>query len=219
MSLFKLLHIDIKRIINFLFIIALITLPTYLAVIGKEVAASLSLISISFALVFWNLDKFSKFKGAGFEAELKSAVEETYAAIDEVKKLAVCISSPTVSLLAVSGAFQYLPLKYKLEYAAKIASTLSELKIDKDEIDEALSSLYSRVENDHHRKILVALNQKLDSDCKLFEKIDEINFSDWPVARLRQKASELNVDIDDALHDYEYFVSNKKLRNPDSWQG
>jgi len=143
---------NFKNIVNFLLILLLVVTPVLLAVFDKTAAASLSLISLSFALVFWNIDKFSEFKGAGFEAKLNTAVSDTYAAIDEVKKLAISISSPVASLMAVKSSFQYLSLEYKLKYAKEIESSLLELEIDNNKIEEALSALYSRVLEDHTRQ-------------------------------------------------------------------
>lgn len=51
---------------------------------------------------FANLEKFSKFKGAGFEAEMHNAVRETYAALEELKELALSLSAPIIDELAVS---------------------------------------------------------------------------------------------------------------------
>ena len=36
-----------------------------------------------------NIDKFERFKAPGFEAELRKAVDKTYAAIEELKELSL----------------------------------------------------------------------------------------------------------------------------------
>jgi hypothetical protein len=65
--------------------------------------------AIFVALVFANLDKFSRFKGAGIEAELRTAVNEAYAAIEQLKELGLSLSSPIVDELAISGRMlQYI---------------------------------------------------------------------------------------------------------------
>ena len=79
--------------------------------------------------------KFSRFKGTfkgvGLEAELKTAVDEAYAAIEQLKELGLSLSSPIVDELAISGRMlQYIHLKYKLERVAKIADTLKKLVKD-----------------------------------------------------------------------------------------
>ena len=209
----------LKSFFNFILILLLVSVPIALSVWGKMGAASLSLISLSFGLVFWNLEKFSEFSGAGFAAKLRTAVDEAYAAIDEVKSLALSISSPVVSLMAIESSFQYLPLKYKLEYAEKISSSLHELDIEKERIDETLSTIYGRVEQRHIEKILWAMNEKLPQEEKLFQSRGEIVPEDWPLDAVKRKCTELGVDVSEEIKDLEYFKETRKLRNPDAWQG
>lgn len=210
---------NFKNTINFLLIIALVLVPITLAVIEKTAAASLSLIALSFALVFWNLDKFSEFKGAGFAAKLNTAVSEAYAAIDEVKSLAISISSPVASLMAVSSSFQYLHLEYKLEYAEEIRSSLKELKISDEKINSALSALYDRVSEDHIKKALWALNEQLGEGQKIFKNYEEIDPESWPLDAIKRESKKLGINIDENIKEYEYFVQKKKLLKPESWQG
>lgn len=210
---------NFKNVVNFVLVVALVITPITLAIIDNALAASLSLISLSFALVFWNLDKFSEFKGAGFAAKLNTAVSDAYAAIDEVKSLAISISSPVASLMAVSGSFQYLHLQYKLEYAEQIRHSLKELKISDEKINSALASLYERVSEDHIRKILLALNDQLDSEHKLFRTYDDIDPDSWPLDAVKREAKRLGVNVDEKIEEYEYFMKNKKLLKPENWQG
>lgn len=210
---------NFKNTINFLLIIALVLVPITSAVIEKTAAASLSLIALSFALVFWNLDKFSEFKGAGFAAKLNTAVSEAYAAIDEVKSLAISISSPVASLMAVSSSFQYLHLEYKLEYAEEIRSSLKELKISDEKINSALSALYDRVSEDHIKKALWALNEQLGEGQKIFKNYEEIDPESWPLDAIKRESKKLGINIDENIKEYEYFVQKKKLLKPENWQG
>lgn len=210
---------DFRNAINFILIIALVIVPITLSIIEKTAAASLSLIALSFALVFWNLDKFSEFKGAGFAAKLNNAVSEAYAAIDEVKSLAISISSPVASLMAVSSSFQYLHLQYKLEYAEEIRNSLKELNISDEKIDSALSPLYERVSDDHIKKALWALNEQLGKEQKIFKNYDEIDPESWPLDAIKRESKKLGVNIDEKIKEYEYFVQNKKLLKPESWHG
>jgi hypothetical protein len=210
---------NFKNVVNFLLILALAITPIVLAVFDKVAAASLSLISLSFALVFWNLDRFSEFKGGGFEAKLNTAVSDAYAAINEVKSLAISISSPVISLMAVKSSFQFSPLKYKLEYAEEIKSSLVDLKIDKEKIDEALSTLYDRVSEDHVKKIMWAINEQLNPDKKIFKSYEDIEPNCWPLDAIKRKSVELSINIEDKIEELIYFDKNKKLLNPDEWQG
>lgn len=209
----------LKSFFNFILIVLLVCVPIVLSFWGKMGAASLSLISLSFGLVFWNLDKFSEFSGAGFAAKLKTAVDDAYAAIDEVKSLALSISSPVVSLLAIESSFQYLPLKYKLEYAQKIRSSLQELDIEEKRIDETLSTIYRRVEESNTERVLWAMNEKLPPEEKLFKSREDIVTENWPLDAVKRKCTELGIDVSEEIKDLEYFRETRKLRNPDAWQG
>lgn len=213
------LKIDVKRIISFLFILLMIGISVFLAYLGKEVAAGLTIIAFSFGLVFFNLDRFKKFKGAGFEAEIREVVTEAYAAIDELRKVAINVSEPAVSLLAVSGPFQHLPLSSKLEYAKNISGTLSDLNVSAETIENVVSSLYERVESDHKRRVLVALNNKLSTEDKIFTNYDDLNDEDWSVEKIVEFSNTKGVDVSDEITDFHHFISNRTLRDPANWQG
>jgi len=215
----KFFNINVKKVISLLFILGLTSLPTYLAYLDNKFAALISLITFALALAFLNLDKFSKFKGGGFEAELKQAVNETYIAIDELKKVALNISGPTVSLLAVRGMMQYLPLQYKLEYAEKISKTLTELNVDKKDISEVLSVLYERVEKDHIRRLLCSINSNLGDENKIFDAFDQLDLNIWPISTICSFAKDHSINITEELDDYNFFIENRSLRRPDEWQG
>ena len=66
---------------------------------GIAVAAS------SVFLAFANLDKFAKFKGAGFEAELKQAVNEANATIENLKEVAKPLIETNLETLTKAGRF------------------------------------------------------------------------------------------------------------------
>ncbi|MFM2589674.1 hypothetical protein [Vibrio sp. TBV020] len=57
-------------------------------------------------LAFANLDKFTKSKGAGFEAELREAVSEANASIHELKELAKPLIRTNFEILAQANRMQ-----------------------------------------------------------------------------------------------------------------
>ncbi|OEE91767.1 hypothetical protein A140_02345 [Vibrio crassostreae 9ZC88] len=220
LKLIKLLNINVQRVVSFFFVILMIVSSIYMAVNDKEMAASICILSFSIGIAFINLDKFSIIKAAGFEARLKDAVDEAYTAIDELKAIAINVSKPTISLLAVRDAFAYLPLDSKLTYARGIAETLKELKVEESEATEILSTLYDRVEEEHRQRILHAINEKLeDSDPRKVKDFYSIDMNEWPIPRLNSLSSELEVDIEELLEAHRYFVENKALKVPEDWQG
>ena len=64
-------------------VIIIIILPAiYFGYIGKSTKMGLAIVA-----AFINIDKIQRFKGAGFEAEMRKMVEEGYATIENLKEL------------------------------------------------------------------------------------------------------------------------------------
>ncbi len=144
-------------------------------------------------------------------------------AIDQIKKLALALSNPTASSLAIRGMLQYLHLKYKIEKIENIRGSLQELDISEKEIDQALNVFTSRVFADHMKRILIHLNKKLPEEKKLFTEIKDINAHDWDLERVNKAISENEIELEgelkEAIFDLEFYKDNKKLRRESKWQG
>src|SRR5437762_11794238 len=84
-------------------IVALVIVPILVGIFRgwKEMGVTVGAIGIS--LFFANMDKFTSFKGGGIEAKLRTAVNDAYAAIEQLKELGISLSSPIVDELAISG--------------------------------------------------------------------------------------------------------------------
>ncbi|MBL0717434.1 MAG: hypothetical protein JJV89_05235 [Desulfosarcina sp.] len=209
--------------INQKLIIALVVIPILLGILRSPKEMGIAIAAIGLALFFSNIDKFSRFKGAGFEAELKTAVDEAYAAIEQLKDLGLSLSGPIVDELAMSGRMlQYIHLKYKLERVAKIADTLRKLGASQEEIEEACSTLYGRVTNDHIRRILYSLKNSNPEKKELFEGINDGKMVNWEKGKIEIFIKEHNLnkseDTDECFIDLDYFLKNRKLRREDKWQ-
>jgi hypothetical protein len=204
-------------------IAALVIIPVLLAIFRgwKEMTVVAAAIGIS--LCFANLDKFSRFKGAGIEAELRTVVNEAYAAIGQLKELGVSLSKPIVDEMAVSGRmFQYIHLKYKLQRVATIAETLKRLGATDMEIEEACSTIYQRVTTDHINGAVRTLQKVNPGKEELFKGVLEgnIGFLDkaWLEKFIKENALVMNEETEEWIRDLDYFLSNKKLRREDKWQ-
>ncbi len=204
-------------------IVALVIVPVLLGIFrgAKEMAVVAS--AIGLALCFANIDKFSRFKGAGIEAELKSAVNEAYAAIEQLKELGLSLTSPIVDELAVSGRMtQYIPLKYKLERVEKIANTLKKLGASDEEIAEACATIYHRVSSDHARRVLHGLLDANPGKEALFQGLDDGKMDGWDKTKLenfiKNNALKTTAKTEQWLQDLDYFLKNRKLRREKQWQ-
>jgi len=204
-------------------IIAMVAVPLLVAIFLTIKEAALVTTAIAITLVFANLDKFSRFKGVGIEAELRTVVDRAYAAIDELKELGLSLSGPIVDDMAVSGRMlQYIPLTHKLERVEKIAETLRKLGATPKEIDEACATIYGRVANDHIKAVLYALKVANPGKDSLFQGLGEGKMDSWERSALDKfiKDNVLNksAETDEWILDEEYFRKNKKLRRPERWQ-
>lgn len=52
-------------------------------------------------MAFSNIDKLSRFKGAGFEAEMRQKIEDAYATLENLQDLAVTLVESLIILLAL----------------------------------------------------------------------------------------------------------------------
>lgn len=201
----------------------LVIIPVFFGIKGKSKEMLMSIVAISLAFCFHNIDKFTKIKAGVVEADLKTVVNEAYAAISQVRKLALVLSEPIDSSLAVEGFMQYLPLEYKLEEMNHIKSALAELGIPEKDIKERLNELITRVRAEHIKRIIFKLNEVLPDNEKLYSNLDEVNMDEWNTIKIHSFIKENNIkeegDLKEAIIDLEYFEKNQKLRRKDIWQG
>jgi hypothetical protein len=203
-------------------ILVLVVVPIIFGIFRswKEMACTAAVIGI--ALVFANLHKIALIKGAGggIEVELKTAVREAYAAIEQLKELGLSLSSPIVDELALSGKpLSYIHLKYKLEQAAKISETLKKLGASTKEIDEITAPLYQRVTETHFGHILSSLQQSNTDKEAIFRGWHQWKLSEWNMNRLedfiKDNALNRSGETQESIKDLEYFQKNRKLRRED----
>jgi hypothetical protein len=62
-------------------IVALVVLPILLGLFRSSTEMWLSIVALGLALMFANIDRITRFKAPGFEAELQAAVTKVYAAL------------------------------------------------------------------------------------------------------------------------------------------
>ena len=202
-------------------IISLVAIPILFGIFGSWKEMSISVVAICLALSFSNLDKFSRIKGAGFEAELKNAVDKAYAAIEQLKELGISLTGPIVDELSISGRLAYFHLKYKLERVAEISDTLKKLGASQQEIDKVCSTLYDRVTSDHLGKIFISLKNSNPEKDTLFKDLVNWDMASWDKEKINVFIKEHNLikngETEEYFLDLDYFFINKKLRREDKW--
>jgi hypothetical protein len=87
---------EMNKKMNMLLIAVVVIVPGFiLGLLGKPTEMGFAIAAGGIAAAFINLDKIQRFKGAGFEAEMKKAVEEVYATTENVRQI-IKIRSNTV---------------------------------------------------------------------------------------------------------------------------
>ncbi|MGG1015034.1 hypothetical protein KFF76_09850 [Bacillus subtilis] len=116
------------------FSLILIMVPTLIfGFMGKPTEMGIATVTGAVASAFINLEKFSSFKGAGFEAELRkveNVVSEAYATLNNLKQVAKPLLEVSLQTLFYSNTMLGLSPERKDEYKQQILKIKDELEID-----------------------------------------------------------------------------------------
>jgi hypothetical protein len=211
----------VKMVLNIILIVALAAMPIALSIYKIQADMRFVLGGLFMALFFLNIEKFEFFKFIGLEARLKSVVEKTYAALDDLRELALALAEPIVEEQTINS-FQFIHLKYKLENVARIRIILERLGAEEGQVQSVCNVLYERVIVDHYRRILYSLSIANKDKEQLFEGFADWAFMEWNKSRVEKfiEDNSLNIsgDVKEAMEDLEYFLLMKKLRREEVWQ-
>ena len=142
------------EVFHYILILILIVIPTYFGYKKCPKEMFLSILSISLALSFLNINKITRFKGGGIEVEMREVVDKAYAAIEELKNLSLALSDPIISTTITSDrSFQYIHLKYKIEQIIKIEETLKKLGATDKEIHNTTSLFWGEINSEHLKRL------------------------------------------------------------------
>ncbi|BET59161.1 hypothetical protein GEO60473_22010 [Geobacter sp. 60473] len=207
--------------ISFAFLLGVSTAFGYAGNIG---AMSLSIVAGAIGMAFANLDKFQKIKGAGFEAELKKAVEKAYATTSSLKDLAADLASTVLVIMAAEGRWGGMGLKRKMELRQVIDEAVKKVGLTAKEIKETHLIFDQFLLWDHGRAIIEEFNKsgKVDNEARellnSLTKYETLTVS--PPAEFRELHKKLqieNKEIEELIKDLEHFQKKQTLRRPDRW--
>jgi hypothetical protein len=131
----------------------LLVVSSVLAFLGKPTEMGLAILAGAIGLAFANIDKIRKFKGAGFEAEMREKVEAVVAKETEPEPEAITIQKTNLidggkrDILTALGN-----TKYTWRYLGGIAE---ETKLSKEIVTSALSELV-------HRGLVIRTTEKTE---------------------------------------------------------
>lgn len=207
-------------------------LAVMFGIMGKPTEMGIIVIAGAIAVAFLNIDKIQKFKGAGFEAEMKRAVEEANATINQLREVAATSSEVILTDLMAGNFMDGTTLEKRLKLHDQLIENLKEIGASKGQIEKADEMWRRGVGIIFHRGIRVALegrekpyeiNRKaekhvLDASME-FQNL--LEFEEWhaPTAKELRKFIEvrnvMNPTVDELLNDYEEFLSSGNFRRRD----
>lgn len=197
----------------------------------NTVALTASIIAGAIGMAFANIDKMEHFKGAGFEAHMKKAVEEAYATTKSLRDLGCLVAEAISAIMAVENKYAGLGWDRKLGIKKKMDSLLREAGLEENRINESSALFDAYLKYDHARKIVSAITQEESVSVDVRQKSEKLlNFSKSadigelfaaPPVEFREFVEKNEIDskiVEDSIKDYEYYLNNNSLRRPEEWK-
>ncbi len=199
---------------------------------GKPTEMGIAVGAGAIALAFINIDKIQRFKGVGFEAEMKRAVEEANATIEQLREVASTVTEAVLTDLMAGNFMDGTTLTTRLELHDHLLSNLRKIGASARQIAKADDMWKKGISVIFHRGIRAALEGR-KKPCELNIEAGElvlqasrdfqqlINFDDWGVpssAELRKFVETKNVmnpEVDELLKDYSIFEESDEFRRRD----
>jgi hypothetical protein len=112
-------------------------LAVMFGVMGKPTEMGIIVVAGAIGLAFLNIDKIQRFKGAGFEAEMKRAVEEANATIEQLREVATTSSEVILTDLMAGNFMDGTTLENRLKLHDRLIGNLEEIGASGQQIKKA----------------------------------------------------------------------------------
>jgi len=207
-------------------------LAVMFGVMGKPTEMGIIVVAGAITLAFINIDKIQKFKGAGFEAEMKRAVEEANATIEQLREVAATSSEAILTDLMAGNFMSGTTLKKRLDLHDQLIRNLKDIGASEKQIRKADAMWKRGIGIIFHRGIRVALegrenphqvNTKAEKHVleasKQFQNL--LKFEEWKTPssdELREFVNTkgvMNPEVDELLKDYSEFEKSGNFRRRD----
>jgi hypothetical protein len=210
----------------------MLTLAMILGLLGRPTEMGLIVVAGAISVAFLNIDRIQKFKGAGFEAEMRQAVEQAHATVEQLRSLAAASAESTLTTLMAGNFFDGTTLTTRLGLHDRLIRSLEEIGVPQPQIDGADRMWRSGVGVIYHRgihHILEGRTQKnhvnFKADPVLLETSkqfqDLLCFDKWQApsssdmkAFIEGKGL-MTDELAGLLNDYAQFEKTGKLRRQD----
>jgi hypothetical protein len=170
-------------------------------------------------LAFANIDKIQRFKGAGFEAEMKNVVKEAYATIEMLKKIGKPIIINSINNLTWAGrigAYESIDLLNKIKIIKDLENISKEINVFDNELEDYIKQFYLLHGRDFLRTIDNTLrdSQEYRSNKETIGKFIENRDTELPnINKIRDLLKPFITDnnkliIESVLIKYEEYLAN-----------
>jgi len=196
---------------------------------GKPTEMGLAIVAGAVASAFLNMDKLQRFKGAGFEAEMKAevkqVVDKVHATLDNLRDVTRPLLISTLETLINQGRFGSINANTKHQLLADVLKTADSLQICSEEPLIELKERFYRYHTWDHYSLFVnnidIINKDAEHKLKDFIHRDTYKYSNFPTRELISNIlGEELVKLDDKsknhLEDYLYYLNNHSLRRKDA---
>lgn len=207
-------------------------LTVMFGVMGKPTEMGIIVVAGGIALAFLNIDKIQKFKGAGFEAEMKRAVEEANATIEQLREVAATSSEVILTDLMAGNFMSGTTLEKRLDLHDQLIGNLKDIGASKKQIENADKMWKRGIGVIFHRGIRVPLEGRkhpnqinIKAEKHVLEASrkfqDLLKFEEWKASssdELREfinRKDIMNPEVDELLKDYSKFEKSGKFRRRD----
>ncbi|GAA0358762.1 hypothetical protein [Bacillus horti] len=188
---------------------------------GKPTEMGLAIIAGAIAACFINIDKIQRFKGAGFEAEMRRTIEEAYATVDTLKEITKPLIISTIKNLTYGGRYGGIGIDEKHKMKTELNNIAQKLSILDNDIKDAVDTFHKYHALDYISDIEREVYNNNDTDVEIRKRLSELknyNSDKLPNANELRRVFTGEVipsSINDIIDDYEYYLKYKRIRNDD----
>ena len=210
----------------------MLALAMTLGILGKATEMGLIVAAGAISIAFLNIDRIQRFKGAGFEAEMKQAVEQAHATVEQLRTLAAASAESTLTTLMAGNFMGGITLSTRLDLHDRLIKSLEEIGVQTAQIEEAERMWKKGVGAVYHRGIhhyLEGRTQKnhinSNADPAVLEAAkqfqDLLKFEKWEapssiaMKSFIQGKNLMSPELAELISDYSHFEQCGKIRRRD----
>jgi len=131
-----------SNLLNVALMVALLISTVFFGWLERPVEMAAMILAGAVCLAFANIDRIQSFKGAGFEAEMRNAVNEAYTTTAHLKAIATPLILTNIMNLTYGNRWDGLGYERELKLKNELSEAVKLLELDSSEIDAAFKTFY-----------------------------------------------------------------------------